>query len=454
MTNKPQKLGLFPKLMFTLGQTGWALTSFGAAQLIAYYYLPPDTGKEMFPSYIKQDYFFGVFTIVGIITALCYLLSSLAEPYIANWSESSTLKFGRRRPFLAIAVIPFALFSLLIFFPIYNGEGIINGWWLFGVLALMYFFMALYVTPFNALINEIAHNDEERLSLVMFISIGFALGYGIGGNNQLFLGLLEKNMPTEMAFRWIVGSYALLGFLLMLLPVIFIDEHKYCIKNPPNIITLKGMLEQVWGNENFKTYAFVELLVWVPNTMFMLGGPYFVTTLLFMPKENTSFALIIVGVISFLLYGIIGKMALKYGNKRLILIALVFLVINFAFLGSLGWFELPLWVLLTLFIILNAFPIAVFGIIPMALTGDIASHDGEKTGIYKNAAFYGMKSFMMKIGIALSQLIFPSLLLLGKTRENDLGIRMVAFVSLAFCIVAFILMLKYKEPVKINQPTE
>ena len=88
MTNKPQKLGLFPKLMFTLGQTGWALTSFGAAQLIAYYYLPPDTGKEMFPSYIKQDYFFGVFTIVGIITALCYLLSSLAEPYIANWSES------------------------------------------------------------------------------------------------------------------------------------------------------------------------------------------------------------------------------------------------------------------------------------------------------------------------------------------------------------------------------
>ena len=60
----------------------------------------------------------------------------------------------------------------------------------------------------------------------------------------------------------------------------------------------------------------------------------------------------------------------------------------------------------------------------------------------------------MEIGIALSQLIFPSLLLLGKTRENDLGIRMVAFVSLAFCIVAFILMLKYKEPVKINQPTE
>lgn len=448
MTTIPKTLTIFPKLMFTLGQTGWALTSFGAAQLIAYYYLPPDTGKEMFPSYIKQDYFFGVFTIVGIITAACYLLSSLAEPYIANWSEGSLLKFGRRRSFLAISAFPFALFSLLIFFPIHNGEGGINGWWLFGTLSLMYFFMTLYVTPFNALINELAHNDEERLSLVMFISIGFAIGYGIGGNNQFFLGLLEKKMPSNIAFRCIIGAYAFLGFILMLLPVIFINEDKYCKKQPANIVSLKGMMKQVWENENFKTYAFVELLCWVPNTMFLLGGPYFISTLLFMPKENTSFGLLIVGVCSFLLYGFIGKMSLKIGNKKLILIALIFLMFNFLFLGCLGWFNITTWQLLFLFIFLNAFPIAVFGIIPMALTGDIASHDGEKTGIYKNAAFYGMKSFMMKIGVAISQLIFPSLLLLGKTRTNDLGIRMVAFVSFLFCVAAFLLMLKYKEPNK------
>jgi uncharacterized protein (DUF608 family) len=46
----------------------------------------------------------------------------------------------------------------------------------FGVLALMYFFMALYVTPFNALINEIAHNDEERLVISYVYFYWFCIG--------------------------------------------------------------------------------------------------------------------------------------------------------------------------------------------------------------------------------------------------------------------------------------
>jgi hypothetical protein len=52
---------------------------------------------------------------------------------------------------------------------------------------------------------------------------------------------------------------------------------------------------------------------------------------------------------------------------------------------------------------------------------------------------------MMKIGVAITSLIFPSLLLLGKTPANPFGIRMVAVACVLSSILAFLVMRKYKD---------
>jgi GPH family glycoside/pentoside/hexuronide:cation symporter len=81
----------------------------------------------------------------------------------------------------------------------------------------------------------------------------------------------------------------------------------------------------------------------------------------------------------------------------------------------------------------------------MDIAGEIAQKDGEETGVYKNAAFYGVKSFMMKIGVSITNLAFPSLLLLGKTPEHSFGVRSIALASVVFSFCGFLVMRKYKD---------
>jgi GPH family glycoside/pentoside/hexuronide:cation symporter len=126
--------------------------------------------------------------------------------------------------------------------------------------------------------------------------------------------------------------------------------------------------------------------------------------------------------------------------------ACVFLMLSYLYTTFYGIFKLPTFWAVSIYVLLNIYPTAVLGLLPMAMAGDMAQADAQKTGIYKNASYYGMKTFMMKMGIALTSLIFPSLLLLGNTPDNSTGIRLVAFVSVITSVLSVILLMKYKDP--------
>jgi Na+/melibiose symporter-like transporter len=82
---------------------------------------------------------------------------------------------------------------------------------------------------------------------------------------------------------------------------------------------------------------------------------------------------------------------------------------------------------------------------PNAIVGDLAESDGIVTGNYKAGTFYGARALMMKLGISLANLIFPSLLLLGKSVTDNAGIRVTAAAAFVFCITGLLLFLRYRE---------
>ncbi len=52
---------------------------------------------------------------------------------------------------------------------------------------------------------------------------------------------------------------------------------------------------------------------------------------------------------------------------------------------------------------------------------------------------------MSKVGQMCGALIFPSLLLLGKSPDNDIGVRLIGVIAIAFCAVGLVRFLKYNE---------
>lgn len=89
----PVKLSFTRKIAFALGQTGWSLAVFGFTELIYFFYLPPDNGKPLFKAFVYQGAVLKIFTIVGILSAIGYVISAFMEPIVGSLSDRSTFKF-------------------------------------------------------------------------------------------------------------------------------------------------------------------------------------------------------------------------------------------------------------------------------------------------------------------------------------------------------------------------
>ena len=446
-----QKVPLLRKIAFAMGQTGWSLAVFGFTELIYQFYLPPDNGKPMFKAFVYQGAVFKVFTIVGILSAVGYIISAFMEPIVGSLSDRSTFKFGKRKTFMAASVVPFALVSAAVFFPLKDGIHSLNIIWLSVTVIAAFIIKCFYTTPYNALINEIAKEDKERLHIVMMLSIAYALGIGVGQTINISLSVFSGSMSNEAIFQLSVLVYAVVAMVLMMMPILFVEDNsgKHISKQELNYdqkhAGIFDNMREVWNDKNFRVLVIVELIYWFPQKIFVVAVPYIVAALLQLDNVYTAIILYSVGLASLVMYPLIDKLVDRFGKKKIMQSALLCLLISFSFTATIGLYKIPTMAFVVVYVLVNTYPTAVLGILPMALAGDNAEHDFRKTGIAKNASYFGLKTFMMKIGVAITSLIFPSLLLLGKTPDNPLGVRMVAVACVASSLIAFMVMRKYKD---------
>lgn len=441
----PQRLPLSKKIIFSLGQLGWALASFAPGNLLVYFYMPPETQANMFPARIYQGYVLGILTIIGLAFGVGRLFDAITDPLIAGLSDRSKARMGKRKIFLSISVLPFALFSLLVFTPPNAGYSVLNSIWVFASIIVFYWFMTMYVTPYFALMSELGHDPEERLLLSTLISITWAVGTAIGTQVYTVKGIFENSgMSATGAFQLTIAIFAGIGFLFMLLPILFIDENKYS-RSMPNEQHLLASLKQAFKNRDFLYFTLSDLAYWVALTFANTGLVYYVTILLGLEEAFTSNLQILMFLVSFIFYIPTTIIAKKTGKKRLMLIAFGLFTLVYCYILFLGKLPLPAATQGMLIIFLMGIPLAVFGILPNAIIGDIADADAIETGHSKTAIFYGSRTFMSKVGQMVGGLIFPSLLLLGSTPGNDIGIRLTGAAAILFVVMGLILFLRYDE---------
>ncbi len=433
--------------MYALGQTGWSVALFGTANLLNYFYLPPEQASEaVFPDFFFQGNLFAGLTIIGLIAFGGRFFDAITDPLIAGWTDRSTAKFGRRRTYLAISFLPAALFSFLIFFPIVAANSPLNILWLCFCALVFYFFMTMYFTPYTALISELAHNTSQRLTLSTILSVTFALGFGIGSTAFALQPFYESSFgwDSTFAFQMVIATFAALAAILMALPVIFVDEKKYCIASNSKLDTWTAIRE-VFQNRNFTWFMISDLMYWFSLTFIQMGIVYYITVLLNMEKSWASIFLPAMLGGSFLVYIPINVLARKHGKRPLMLAAFLSFSALFGLTYFLGKLPFTGSVQLGMVAFLGIFPLAVFSILPNAIIADIVDLEGQRTGDYKSGMYFAVRGFMTKLGISGANLIFPSLLLLGRSTENPLGVRATAIAAMILCLIGFFCFYQYKD---------
>jgi len=454
MTNTPQVAPLHIKILYSLGQFGWNLANSCMMLLVIYFYMPPEvTDGEIFPEYVERKFIFLSFTTVGLLMFIGTIVSAVFDIIMGPLSDRSTFKFGRRRTFLAIAFIPIVLCTLMSFFPPVAAKSAINAAWLsIGILGFN-IFLSVYVTPYNGLIAELGHTQNDRVLISTLLAVTWGLGMICANSVFALKGIVASffNIDGASAFQYLILAFSLLSLLLMALPIIFVNEDKYCSKSDPVAGNPWAQMLDVLKIDNFRRYMWTELFYWFSTQFIQLGIAYYVTVLVGLDEEFTTLVIVGAAVSAFISFPLVMPLTEKYNTKTLLLIAFFLFILLFVFIISLGIIQLPIWAIGLGIIVFNTFPMAIFGILPMALVSDMATEDAQRTGKYRSATFFGVKFFIMKLGISLTSLLFPTMLLLGKSVDNNLGVRLTAVLGLIGSIIAFFLMRNVEMPV-LDEP--
>ena len=164
--------------LLAMGQLGWAMLSGLISNWLVYFYQPDEAAQAAGQTiFIPQGrVLLSVFTIIGAITALGRIFDAVTDPWIASLSDRCKSVSGRRIPFLKWSSLPLAVSTVMVFCAPVGHISTWNVAWLLIFILCYYLAITAYCTPFNALIPELGHNQQERLSISTAISLTFIVG--------------------------------------------------------------------------------------------------------------------------------------------------------------------------------------------------------------------------------------------------------------------------------------
>ena len=434
---------------FAAGQFGWAMLSGIISNWLVYFYQPDEAaisqGQTVF---IPQGLaILGIITVIGGITALGRVFDAFTDPMIASLSDRCTSKNGRRIPFLKWASLPLALATVLVFWSPMNEKSWINAVFLLVMVLAYYLFITAYCTPYNALISELGHTQQERLNISTAISFTFIAGTAVAYLAPAIWGIFVPALGRVGAIRLTFTVMAAIAWLCMLVPVFCIREKEY-VNTVPVQESAFHSLAATFRNGEFRKFVGSDIFYWIALTMFQTGLPFFVTSLLKLPETMTTLYFVGMTALSVLFYLPVNKLTPKFGKKRMLLFAFVMFSTAFFYTGFMG--KIPFLSAAAqgfVLMVFAALPMAIFGILPQAMVADIAESDSVTTGSNREGMFFAARTFAFKLGQSLSMLIFTAVSTIGT--GTGTGYRVAAFGAALFCGIGAVLLVFYNEN-KIN----
>lgn len=440
-----QKLPLSKQIAYAFGMMGWSILINLISVILVYLYLPPSSSG--LPKLITQVVIFGFFNVIAIVTASGRLIDAVFDPLIAQYSDNSKHPKGRRIPLMKLAIIPSIIFCCLVFYPLKQEESSINIVWLVIMLIGFYVSSTTYIIPYNALLPELAPSSEDKVRLATWQSVGYVFGIGIASNAFNLMDLLQETFSLSSriaALQLTVFIMALIAAVSMLITVLAIDEKKYCVSKPHSV-PLKKALKETLSNKDFLLFIVADFAYFIAVTIITSGLMYFVTVLLQLPETIGNKLMIMMILVSFLFYPLINILAKKIGKKIIIVFSLVLLSVIFLGIFFLGKVNLGAEMQIYLLIAFAAIPLASLNILPNAILAEIIEKDRLQTNENKEAVYFAVRYFFVKIAQTIGIALFAMFLIYGKDVGNDFGIRLNGILGFVLCLLAALFFTRFKE---------
>jgi len=441
-----EKLSFKKQIAYACGMIGWSIMTNIIIVMLPYFYLPPSS-SGLIPL-VPQLLLFGVLNIMSVIAASGRLVDAVYDPFIASMSDKSHNPRGRRIPFMKWAILPAVVFCGLTFCPLVRAESIHNAIWL--TFTLIFFFMGAttYIIPYNALLPELTDTAAEKVKLSSFQQVGFVIGIIISALVNNFADLVQHIFHVgnrDSAVQDTIWGLSVFAGLIMLVPVLAIDESRYLVNKKPTHLPIIQAIRKTFAQSNFKYYLISDFSYYMALSIISSGLLFFVTVLLGLPESMGGLLMGVMVLVSLVFYPLINYLSKNIGKKPIVLFSFALLSLIFVAIFFLGKFPASPKVQVYTLVLCASFPLASLGILPNAILAEIAEHDAEDTGENREGMFFAVKFLFVKLGQTLGIALFAFLTVYGKDPGHDFGLRLNGICGFVLCLAAFIVFTRFRE---------
>jgi len=324
---------------------------------------------------------------MGLIFAAARIWDAISDPLVGHLSDRTQTRYGRRRPWLFGAVIPFALVPAMLWSPPVFLDGLwLIAWMTVGILAYETMLTIFYV-PHLALGGELSMDHHERTRVFAFRQVAWSLGF-LACVGAVYLLTVAQD-KRAMAFL-LSGIGGVVAAGLILFGALRLREHVSHMGRGGG--TPFSAFKDVMRNTPARILIFVYLIDNLGIATLGIMAPYFMQYVI---KAEWAYSLMLLFHFapSLLVVPVGVILARRYGKKRVWGVAMLISGVSygasiFAGEGDVAW--VMFWVMGT------GVGAGVASMVGPSLQADVIDYDEYRTGERKEGAYYALWSFVRK----------------------------------------------------------
>jgi GPH family glycoside/pentoside/hexuronide:cation symporter len=366
------------------------------------------------------------------------------DPFVGSWSDRTTSRLGRRRPFLVVGMLGVAICFVALFSPPFLGANLLALW-----MAAAYFALAtlysLFAVPYIGIPAEVGRTAKERSDLVasrMFIAmVGVVLGAGGVPLLVHFFGGGRTGYATTS--RWL----AVICLAAMSMPLLLLRGRDL----PRTAFTVPFVFcepMRSFRNLRFRYLSVTLLLQTTAVAVVTSAAPYLVTKCFARGEGSIGVALLAMltaTILSIPVWAFIGR---RFGELRMLKLAVAGFAAFSVVLAWLARVNAGWSAALAGFAVLGI-PFAGMQVLPFTMVTHLIRAECT-TGPPVEGSFTGIWTGMEKLGLALGPTTTGSALwLFGGTGSNLLP-ALVATVPVGLVTVTWVFLTGLQQPTSTN----
>ncbi len=357
------------------------------------------------------------FTVVQIPTSLMILgyviwgiWNAANDPLLGALSERSKFrgKWGKRKFFLIISIIPLCLSMIFLFYVPFNTVTKLAEFFYFLFIIIVFeFFYTLFDVNVNAIFPEMFPTEKKRAATNLFIKITTIVALILSALlPAVFVSDYVPDTPEQVPL--IMNQYLVAIVIVAVITIVasipFLlkgirekEESRADLEKRPSFFK---SLKITLTNKTFVKFVLANTMVWYCFSMLPIIIPIYADEVLQINQSSiVSIALMLAFLVAAITMPLHRKMGFKLGMRKAFMITMgIWIITLFPYFIISG----PQFT--TIFIIITAiqgFPLSGALFYVDIIHADVIDEDALKFGVKRSASFYGINAFIHRISIIL-----------------------------------------------------